>query len=127
LTSAYLLLHTPHRTSQICHLDSFVTQCWFVALNTDQPFLLRVVEIHTSYQRHIFHTTWVNALKSWLVQVETCTDKSLLRSSHMAPFKSRIKIIHTLYRSQNQNSPQSHNITERNEVFKHVSELGNLG
>jgi hypothetical protein len=44
------------------------------------------------YQCHNFHTTGVDALKLWLVQVETCTDMSLLQSSCMTPFKSCNKI-----------------------------------
>jgi hypothetical protein len=52
----------------------------------------RDVEKHV-YQRHNFHTTGVNELRSYLVQVETCTDIFLLGSSLMAPFKSRNKMI----------------------------------
>jgi hypothetical protein len=46
-----------------------------------------------SYQRHNFDKTRVNAFKSYLVQVETCTDMSLLRPSRMDPFNSYNKII----------------------------------
>jgi len=42
------------------------------------------------YQHHNFHTTGINML---MVQTETCTDVSLLWSSHMAAFKSYNKII----------------------------------
>jgi hypothetical protein len=31
---------------------------------TDHSFLWRDVETHTSYERHNFHTTGINALKS---------------------------------------------------------------
>jgi hypothetical protein len=48
---------------------------------------------NTFYQRHNFHITGVNVFKSYEVQVETCTDMSLLRWSRMAPFKSRNKLI----------------------------------
>jgi hypothetical protein len=66
---------------------AFGIQCRFVALKTDHSFLRRNVETHTSSQRHNFNTTGVSASKSYVVQIETSTDISLLRSSWMAPFK----------------------------------------
>jgi len=48
---------------------------------------------NTSYQRHNFHTTGVNVLRSYLVQVEIYTDTFLLRPSLMAQFNSRNKTI----------------------------------
>jgi len=51
------------------------------------------VETRTPYQRHNFNTTGVNAVASQLVQVETCTYMSLLRSNCTAPIKWHNKII----------------------------------
>jgi len=43
--------------------------------------LQRDVEIRTPYERHSFYTTGLNALKSYLMQIETCTNLSVLRLS----------------------------------------------
>jgi len=42
---------------------------------------------HISYQRHNFRTTGVNALKSYMVQVQIRTGMSGLQLSLMDPFK----------------------------------------
>jgi hypothetical protein len=66
----FLIVH-PHissRTLQKCYFQSFLIphriECSFIALKTDHTFLRRDVETHTLYQRHSFHITGVNALKS---------------------------------------------------------------
>jgi len=43
------------------------------------------------FQSHNFHTTGVNKFRSYMVEVETCIDMFLLRSSSMALFMPLIK------------------------------------
>jgi hypothetical protein len=95
-TLPQLLPHKPGGALHKCHLHSSLISHKiyrsFVALKTDYSFLRRDAETHTSYQSHNFSITSVKAIKSYLTQLETRTDVSLLRSSHMDPFKSRDKM-----------------------------------
>jgi hypothetical protein len=51
------------------------------------------METHTSYQRHSFHKTDVNGIKSYLMLDETRIDMYLLRSSRMARCKRNSETI----------------------------------